>query len=192
MSLLDKLPRPNLRLAFAALVAIGILHICVTLAAPSLSTTSAFQRLRPLLPANTMRVLPPLGPEMQPLPFMTPDVRYAMCRVDTSGGPVSVNVVLADRGWTMGLYSAEGENLYAATGQLGRVTEIALQLIRSDERFAGLTPEARGLAVQGPLTVAVREGVLVVRAPDQGIAYSVRTENELSRTTCEAAAAEEG
>lgn len=54
--------RPNLRLVLAALCAMGILHICATLSAPVLMGRSAFDRLAPLLPMNSVLVLPPSRP----------------------------------------------------------------------------------------------------------------------------------
>ncbi len=186
MNVVARLKALNWHLIGAALISVGILHICATLAVPSLGRTSAYQRLAVLLPANTMQVLPPISPSTQPLPFLTPDFRYAMCRIDASGGPVAVKVNLPDRGWTVSLYSADGDSLYAASGQLGRATEIALQVVSSDERFAGLTPEARGKshADDTSVTIGTREGIVIVRAPERGLAHVARLESEIKRANC--------
>lgn len=189
MKLVQRLKGLNWRIIGAALISVGILHICATLAAPFLGNASAYQRLAPTLPVNAMRVFPELTAETQPLPFLTPAFRYAMCRVDSSEGPVLVKVVLPDRGWTVSLYSPDGDSLYAASGQLARPTEIALQVVSSDERFTGLTPESRGKARSDDtsLTVSAREGIVVVRAPERGIAYAAKIDSEISRATCKPA-----
>lgn len=186
MKLIQRLKTLNWRIVGAALISVGILHICATLAAPSLSTNSAYQRLAPDLPVNAMRVFPSLTAETQPLPFLTPEFRYAMCRVDSSEGPVLVKVVLPDRGWSVSLYSPDGDSIYAASGQLARPTEIVLEVVSSDERFTGLSPEARGKvrSDDAALAVPAREGIVVVRAPDRGAAYAAKLEKEISSATC--------
>lgn len=186
MKLLARLKRLNWRLVGAALISVGILHICATLAMPWLSRASAYEQLAAILPANKMRMLPPPSPAAQPLPFLAPDFRYAMCRVDAGNGPVVVKVSLPDRGWTVSFYGTDGGSLYAASGQPGRGIDISLQVVSSDERFTGLTPEALGKtrSDDAAVTVGAREGIVVVRAPERGIAYRVRTESELARASC--------
>jgi uncharacterized membrane protein len=68
--------------SIAGLILGAILHISYVLAAPHLSGGTAWRQLSPQLPINEMKVLAPVKPGAQPLPFMAPDVRYAMCRFD--------------------------------------------------------------------------------------------------------------
>lgn len=168
-----------------ALVAAGILHIGATFAHSYLATSSAYQRLAPQLPVNAMTVLPPVTPADQPLAFLGADARYALCRIDTAEGPVTIEARLPGPGWTLTLTSPEGETLYAASGQPDRPLDAALKLVPSDERFLGLTPEARGLAAETvPLVVAAPSGMVVLRAPDKGLAYRALIEAELRRARC--------
>ncbi len=178
--------RPNLRLILSALCAMGILHICATLAAPAMMGRSAYDRLSAMLPLNEMVVLKPITPEFQPLPYLTPDVRYAMCRYDTSEAPVIVEAALPGRGWSLALHSPQGDNVYAATGQDGRVTTLKLRIMPTSDRFMGLTPEALGIAdtSEKPQTVRAARGVAVVRAPDKGRAYSPFIEKDLYTVRC--------
>ncbi len=186
MKFLARLKALNWRLVGAALISVGILHICATLAMPSLATAPAYARLAAILPANAARVFPPLSPATRLLPFLTPDFRYAMCRVDAASGPVVVKVNLPDRGWSVSLYGTDGGSLYAASGQLGRAIEISLQIVSSDDRFTGPTPEALGKtrSDDAAVTVGAREGIVMVRAPERGAAYQARTDSELSRFSC--------
>lgn len=176
----------ELRAVAAALVAVAILHICATLAAPHLATAPAFSRLAPSLPLNTMKLLPPVTRAAQPLPFLGPDARYAMCRFDTSRNPVALSAELPEPGWTLAIYTPAGDNIYVASGQAGQPTNPAIKLVPSGDLFTGLTPEARGLAPspQQQLTFAVRKGVAVVRAPERGEAYRALTEAALAKASC--------
>lgn len=176
----------DLRLILTAFCAMGILHICATLAAPHLMDRSAFKRLQPMLPANTKVVFPPVTPDSQPIPFLTPDVRYAMCRFDTSQSPVMITVELPGRGWSLALHAPNGDNVYAAVGEDERITSLRLRILPTHDRFTGLTPEALGVAdtSEKPQTVNSAEGIAVLRAPDRGRAYQVATEAFMRLFTC--------
>lgn len=183
-----RIPRPRLngRLALAALVSIGILHIVSILVAPSLAVAPAFVRLEPLLPLNKMVVLPPIAPGTQPLPFLSPNVRYAMCRFVTSKGAVEVKAKLPGAGWTLSVHLPGGENVYTATAEPGRLSEVKILMVPADDRFLGLTPEARGIAREGPALLEIRaqSGIAVVRAPDAGIAFQRQIEADLAQADC--------
>lgn len=178
----------RLRVILLAVLAAAILHIAATLAAPRLAGSTPFVRLSPIAPLHKFKVLAPVTPQNQPLPFMSPDVRYAICRYDTAKGPVSVTVRLPSRGWTVSLYTPEGDNFYTALGQDGQPSDIALQLTPIADRFLGLTPEARGKVAEATssLSIATGKGMVVVRAPDRGLAYRADTEATLKKATCTA------
>lgn len=186
MKILAALRRIELRAVLAALVAAAILHICATLAAPHLATAPPYARLAAALPVNAMMLMPPVSRAAQPLPFMAPDARYAMCRFDASKTPVVVTATLPDVGWSLAVYTTAGDNIYAATGLATQETIAALRLVPSGDRFTGLTPEARGLApaARQELSIAARQGVVIVRAPDRGLAYRGQTEATLTAATC--------
>lgn len=190
MKLLNLLRRIEIRAVLAAVVAAAILHICATLAAPYLATAPAYSRLAAALPVNAMKLIPPVTRAAQPLPFLAPDARYAMCRFDTSKSPVTVSAILPGVGWSLAIYTTAGENIYAATGLPSQETNAAIRLVPSGDRFTGLTPESRGLAptTRQELSIAARQGVVIVRAPDRGIAYHGLTEATLATATCVPAA----
>jgi uncharacterized membrane protein len=186
MRLPRTLPRIDLRTLAAALVAVAILHILATLAAPHLASAPAVHHVMRDLPLNAMKLLPPLTRAAQPLPFLAPDARYAMCRFDTAKGAVLLNAVLPEAGWTLAIYTPAGDNIYVASGQSGQVTTATIRLVPSGDIFTGLTPESRGLApaAQQPLSFAVRRGVAVVRAPERGEAYRRATDTTLAKASC--------
>lgn len=189
MKIVDRLKDANWQLILAAPVAAGILHICATLAAPYLTAASAYSRLAPGLPVNQMRLLPVSAPGAEPLPFMSPDARYAMCRFDTSGGPVTVATTLPpDLGWTLTVMTPQGDNIYATASVPSRPTPVSIVLVPSEEAFLGVTPEARGIArdVQPPTAVAATRGIIVVRGPDKGLAYQRHVNAVLKDARCTA------
>lgn len=181
-----RMPSLNWRLVASAVVAVGILHICATLAAPHMISTTAYSRLKPLLPVNELLILPEMTPESQPIPFMTPDVRYAMCRYDTGGGGVKIRAVLPGRGWSLALHAPEGDNIYTALGREDRATVINLHLVPTGSRFSGLTPESMGVAgsQRQIQVIAARKGIAIIRAPDRGASYARDTQINLLKTTC--------
>lgn len=179
----------NWQLILAVPVAAGILHICATLAAPYLTAASAYSRLAPALPVNRMQVLNVSTPGAEPLPFLSPDARYAMCSFDTSGGPVSVASTLPpDIGWTLTVMTPQGDNLYAAASVPSRPTPISLVLVPSEDAFLGVTPEARGIAreAQPPTVVSALRGIIIVRGPDKGFSYQQHVEAVLRDARCTA------
>jgi len=187
INLRESLKHANWQLIIAAPIAAGILHICATLAAPYLTAASAYSRLAPALPVNKMQVLQPNAPNAEPLPFLSPDARYAMCRFDATQGPVSVTATLPpDPGWMLAVISPQGKNVYAAASAPGRETPITLVLVPSEEHFLGVTPEARGIArdTQPPVAIAATEGIVVVRGPDMGISYRRAVEANLRKAQC--------
>lgn len=176
----------NLRLLAILVLAAGAIHIVTSLRAMNDTSHAAYSVLAPQLPANMMMVMPPVRPGQQLLPFMSADARYAFCRFDTRAGPVSVNAELPDHGWTVGIFHRDGSSAYFAAAPSGRVATIALTIVPADDRFLGLTPEARGKinAGQAPLTVTAKDGLIVVRAPDKGLAYRNESEAALAKVSC--------
>jgi uncharacterized membrane protein len=187
---LPRMPRIRWQAVATILTAAIALHLTVTLMAGDLAEAPAFDRLEGKLPVNTMQVLPPVTASSQLLPFMAPDARYAICRFDSSKGTVAINASLPGPGWTLSLHSPDGENFYVAVAQPGRSTDVSLLLIPTDERFTGLTPEAKGKSSaegaggSSALTLVAREGLAILRAPDLGFSYRAMNEARLMEARC--------
>ncbi len=174
----------NWRIITAAIFGIGILHIIATLAAPSLAIATAFNRLEGVLPSNRMVVLPQVAPGTQPLPFLSPALRYAMCRFDTKIGPVDLTVELSESGSSLTIYSVDGEAIYTAAQS--DVPMHRVRIVPADGRFLGLTPEARGLqSTEIPsANLTADRGIVVFAIPDRGVSYQAMVERQLSGATC--------
>ena len=94
----------------------GAVHICVTFAAPLVGPGNAFQQLRASLPLNQMVVLPPPASGKQILPYLPPDMLYAMCRYELTGGPVSRDRRRVRPGLGVVAAHAAGRQLLRAAG----------------------------------------------------------------------------
>lgn len=181
---LKYLPRFDWRNLLLIAVATAIVHLVVTFMATSDTRGSAYHRLAGALPLNTMQVLQPIAPDHQPLPFLSPEARYAMCSFSSAKGPVQVRAILPDRGWTLGIYNPDGSTAYFAAGAIGRPINVSITILAGDDRFVGLSPTTVGATASPDITVAAREGLIVVRAPDRGRAYQKVNEELLAKATC--------
>lgn len=176
----------NWHVIAVALVCAGIVHIAATLLVPHLATGGAVQRLLTDLPVNKMLVLPPPTAERQSLPFMNPDTRLAVCRFDVSGGPVAISALLPDKGWSLGLYTPDGDNFYAVPAQDLRRAEVTFTLVpQSEQPSAGFLGFGRTPTTEASrITVPQREGLVVVRASLRGQSYKRELEAQLARASC--------
>lgn len=174
--------------ALLALVAGGLIHIAVTMMVPQLATAGAFQDLAQSLPINRMRILPPFDAATQPLPYMGPDVRIAVCRFDVSDSPVAIKVNLPDSGWMLALYTEWGDNFFVLPAQEGRAADVNLTLTAPSERsfsllsLGGRTAQTSISQIEAP----EKTGFAVIRAPMRGRAFAGEIEETLKRAGCEA------
>lgn len=175
----------SLGLLLTAVTAGGILHILTTLAVPMINAGSAFERLRWQLETNVMRVFPADPNGQTPLPFLTADMRYAMCRFDLSSNSVQVAAVLPDIGWSLTLYTPQGDNFYAVPGLEGRVVTAQFSLSVASDRLLLPVPGVRRADTDATqVTSPQREGLIVVRAPNLGPANLVAVEEALKQSSC--------
>lgn len=179
-------PRFQWRYLLLIAVATAIVHLVATFIATADMKNSAYYRLAGALPVNAMQVLEPIAPDHQPLPFLSPDARYAICSFSAEKGPVDVRALLPDRGWTLGIYKPDGSTAYFAAGATARPIQIAITVLAGDDRFVGLSPLTLGATANPDITVAARQGLIVVRAPDRGGAYQKRDEQVLAKASCTA------
>lgn len=172
-----------------AFVTAALVHIAVTLSMPTLAgwfgKGTAFDRLRFKLEANAMKPLKLDVTGSEPLlPFLTPDMQYAFCRYDLSASSVAVTATLVDVGWSLALYTPQGDNFYAAPGIEGRATELSFVIVPSSERLLILPGVRRADVDAAQVTSPTREGLIVVRAPNKGRAFEASTKAALAKADC--------
>ena len=173
------------RTVVGALLLGGIIHICATFIVPVLGSGNAFMRLRGSLPLNRMVVLPPASPAQPILPYLPPDMLYAMCRYELTGGAVTVTAMLADVGWALSLHTPNGDNFYVMPGQQLRRGEVSFLVVPGGDRISDiiLPPRVAG-AADTQVASPSAEGLIVVRAPLKGLAWRAETEAMLKRASC--------
>jgi uncharacterized membrane protein len=174
-----------------ALVTGAVLHIVTTFAIPALSSSwfrwSAYDRIKGQLDINTMKIWPVDPTGEMPLPFLSPDMRYAFCRFDITSGPVNVSMVLPEAGWSLALYTPSGDNFYAVPGQDGRIVEAVFNIVPASDRLLIPVPGQRRADVDAAqVTSPAREGLVVVRGPNKGAASLPAVETALRRARCTA------
>ncbi|HEY7549055.1 MAG TPA: DUF1254 domain-containing protein [Hyphomicrobiaceae bacterium] len=173
------------RTVAAAVLLGGIVHIGATFFAALSATGEAYRQLAEKLPVNTMTVLPLQAPGRQILPFLPPDALYAMCRYDLSGGPLAVSATVLAAGWALSVHTPEGSNFYVLPGQRQRRTEVSFLLVPSEPD--GLPVPRRAGATESQIASPTVEGLVVLRAPLRGLAWTAETEAVLQRASCKPA-----
>lgn len=176
-------------MVLTAFVTAALVHIAVTLSMPTLAgwfgKGTAYDRLRFKLEANTMKQLAADVSGAEPLlPFLSPDMQYAFCRYDLSASSVAVTATLVEAGWSLALYTPQGDNYYAAPGLEGRTTELSFVIVPSSERLLILPGVRRADVDATQVTSPTREGLIVVRAPNKGRAFEASTAAALGRAGC--------
>jgi uncharacterized membrane protein len=182
---LTGLPSVRLRTIVAGLLAAGIVHIVLTFAWPSIKGRQVFTGIKAAMPVNQMRLLPPTSAKSpQVLAFQAPDMRYAICRFDASDSAIVARASLPEPGWTFSIHGPTGETVYVITGQEQKRTDIALLLLPPGDRFLGVLPEARLGSGLSQLQLTVKEGIIILRAPNKGPAYNAEVDAELVKASC--------
>ena len=184
----DWLSSVNWFWVLAGLLLGGIIHISAIFALPYLASSSAWARLEGVTPLNAPRILPPTSPELQILPLMAPDIRYALCRYDLAEGSMILRAPLLDRSWSIALYTPLSLNFYAISGADLQRSNVTIILTQSKEGEGANIPLVKG-AKTSVITVAVPEpnGLLILRAPIKSQAYKSIIEAALANFSCETA-----
>ncbi len=171
--------------ALAALVAGGIIHILATLVVPRLAPASTFQRLTQSLQMNRMYVLPQATRDTQVVPFLEADLRLAVCRYDVTDGPISLSVTLPEKGWSLALYSSQGDNFFVLPAQEMRRSNLSLTLVPPPEKLFGLFNWGRTANTTATeIQVPAPRGLIVVRAPLRSRSHAAEIDSVLQKAQC--------
>lgn len=179
-----RFPWIRLHTLLLSLIGAGIVHICMTMTWPHIATGGAVQRLATALPPDVMRILPAVTPKRQLAAFQGPDIHYAACRFSVAEAAYAVRATLPEAGWTLSVHNSMGESVYVVTGQDQRRTDVALLLLPPGDRFVGVLPEARLAAGFAQVSMPSADGIVLIRAPNKGVAYQAQVESELAKATC--------
>ncbi len=167
------------------LVLAALIHIVAVLSLPVLAPQTAWNRLLPLGPANTIVMLPEPTPKQATFPMMAPDIRYAFCRYDLSKGPIRLSTTLQNRLLMIALYTPEGKNFYAVTGADTSRPKLTLVIATADQNVIEESLDAPEDADKVAVVRAPTDrGIALIRAPLTGPSFSGRAETALKKTTC--------
>jgi uncharacterized membrane protein len=169
------------RMVGAAALLGGIVHICATFVAPFVTAGHAYLTLAEKLPVNRMVVLPLQAPGRQILPYLPPDMLYAVCRYDLSGGAVAVKASVLDAGWALSLHTPHGSNFYVLPGLPQRRTDVSFIVAPTGDTQP--LPRRESVA-DTQIASPTLEGLVMLRAPLRGLAWAAETEAVLQRATC--------
>ena len=177
--------RPSLLWLAAAVLAGLLLHIGAVLALAHFAPNRALAALAKLGTVNKMEVLDPVTQDHQPLPFLSPTERYAVCRFDVRKGSVSVNLPLGGDDWVVAVYGARGANVFALSGADLERREVELVLTAREAGSAGSPlPIVRDGSTATLVPVTDRTGLVLISAPAARPAYAGATERMLRDATC--------
>ena len=144
---------------------------------PFLSASTAFATLRDTLPANRMVLLPPPAPGKQPLPFLTPDSLYAMCRFDVSVDSLAVTAAVAHPGWTLSMHTPAGRQLLRHAGPAAAPRRGLPDGGAGAHHLSEFASTPRRIsATDLQIPTPTNEGLVIVRAPLKGLAWRAEAE----------------
>ena len=175
----------NWRLLAAAVTAAGIVHLWTTLAAVHNNAVPGFIQLAEELPVNRISYLPEVTPENQKLPFMMPDVRYAVCRYDATNGPIRIRAHVPGPGWSLSLHSPIGDNFLYVPGTDDRATNVNL-LLRAPKRNIEVKSFGTSTPTQGSPEINLKSpiGVAIYKAPVGALAFRRQIDERLNSFKC--------
>ena len=187
MKLIKWLSKLSWRACLAGILAGGIIHIVVTLAIPFVAKSKAFVQIARLLPENKLKIISHVTARTQILPFMTPDVRYALCRYNIARGPVRISARLLDPSWTLALYTPQGDNFHITTGLASQRNDVSFDLVPPAPKLLGIFPTTvRTVSDRVMVNVPEKTGLMLLRAPVHGTAFAAEVDKTLQLASCKA------
>ena len=161
-----------------------IIHLVVILTLPALADNTVYGRISAIDAVNKTTLLPaPRAGEANPFK-LDPDLSYAICRLDLSGGPGEVTGTLPVAFWSVAVYDRAGTVLYSTTNRDGIGQTLDLGIF--DPAQTRLLAEQKIDISPGLLIVESRtdDVFVVVRLAPPHPSMRDRYETQLQRLTC--------
>lgn len=160
------------------------IHLVVILTLPRLAETTVYDSIAALGALNRTTLLPvPAAGAPNPLQ-LDPDLAYAVCQLDLSGGPGEVTGTLPVAFWSVAVFDPAGTVLYSTTNRDG--IGQALDLGIFDPAQTRLLAEQKIDIAPGLLIVESRSDsvFVVVRLAPPHTSMRARYEAQLQRLAC--------
>jgi uncharacterized membrane protein len=180
------LPMLSWRAIFGGLLGAVVVHIAYTLILPSSASERPFDRLVQGRVANNVYHLPPIEPGRQPVAFMTPNLRFAICPFDIArGSRLAIAVELTATGSFLSLLAPDGTVFYALAAKPGRPIKLEISLLPPVDRgffswLQGPTPVTDPSRIRAPTS----RGLLAVGVPVAGAAFAEVADAMLANVSC--------
>lgn len=161
-----------------------VIHLVVILALPTLADNAVYARVAAMDIVNRTTLLPvPRTGEANPLK-LDPDLSYAICRLDLSGGPGEVTGTLPVAFWSVAVYDSIGTVLYSTTNRDGIGQTLDLGIF--DPAQTRLLAEQKIDIAPGLLIVEARtdDVFVLVRLAAPHPSMRDRYEAQLQRLAC--------
>lgn len=158
-------------------------HLAVVLFTPDVSMASLVERIRTATAVNRMVVLEHWevgGLIHEP----NPDLAYAVCPYDITGGDLQVRLEIPDTYWSVAVYSERGDNIYTLNDRQAGTSYLVLRLLRTGTApEAGLAPD---LLTTGSVVVQTDSlrGIVMLRTLIPSSAYRKRATEILEASSC--------
>jgi uncharacterized membrane protein len=170
----------------------GIIHISTVFAVPHLATQDAWSRLKAITSENQLYLLPSANSEVTSvLPYMLPDVAYAVCRYDLTKNNLLVHTALADATWNIAISDRYGENFYFISGAEAKRRKWRLLLVPKTRLSEEVSTERSEEGEKQKIVPTTNlKGLVVIRAPMRGPSFAGDTINILQNAQCKSVIAE--
>jgi uncharacterized membrane protein len=160
------------------------IHLIVILTLPQVAENRMLRQIETLDALNKAALLkvPPPG---QPNPLrLDPDLVYAVCRLDLSGGPGEVTGTLPASFWSLAVFDTSGTVLYSTTNRDGIGQSLDVGIF--DPGQTRLLAEQKIDIAPGLLIVESRSNsvIVVVRLAPPHPTMRSRYESEIQRLAC--------
>lgn len=161
-----------------------VIHLVVILILPRISENGAYARIAAIEALNkTTLVAVPAPGEPNPL-HLDPDLSYALCKLDLSGGPGEVTGTLPLAFWSVAVYDRTGTVIYSTTNRDGIGQTLDLGIF--DPAQTRLLAEQKIDISPGLLIVESHsdEVFVIVRLAPTHPSMKARYETQLQRLAC--------
>jgi len=170
----------------------GIIHIAVILLIPLFANRDAWTSMGRFGLDGAFHLLPMSEPGTEPLPYLDPDMVFAVCRFSLAERPIRVHAELRPEFWSAAIYDRRGRSIYslndrsAGEGGLDIVLATPVQIAQMREN-----PTA-ALETTIIVEVPVERGFILLRGfvPDRTLL--AETEDALRGARCSDPVTSEG
>jgi len=169
---------------FAGLVLGGIIHICVILIMPAMSTHNAWTVISSVTEANELHVLGPQNGKLEEALDLDPAFSHAICQIDLNKGPVEIVGVLPSTFWTAALVAQDGSVPYSTTSRTNNSRDMNIGIFNAEQARRLISDELEIDERQQIVRVPTNQMTAIIRVLPTHSSLSAAVENQLKKVRC--------